>query len=50
MLPNWCNAPYLVQGRLLRLGWMLVGAVTEQLLPRRGLLLSGIALVSAALH
>ena len=50
MLPNWCNAPKLVQGCLLRLGWMLVGAVMEQHFPRRGLLAGGIALVSAALH
>ena len=32
------------------LGWMLVGAVMEQRFPRRGLLLSGIALLGAALH
>ena len=50
MLPNWCNAPKLVQGCLMRLGWMLVGAVMEQHFPRRGLLYIGIALLSAALH
>ena len=50
MLPNWCNAPELVQGCLLGLGWMFVGAVVEPHLPRRGLLDIGIALVSAVLH
>ena len=34
----------------MRLGWMLVGAVMEQHFPRRGLLASDNALVSAALH
>ena len=34
----------------MRLGWMLVGAVMEQHFPRRRLLLSGIALLGAALH
>ena len=34
----------------MRLGWMLVGAVMEQHFPRRRLLLSGIALLGAAMH
>ena len=50
MLANWCNAPELVQGCLLWLGWTLVGAVMEEHFPRRGLLYIGIALLVAALH
>ena len=50
MLPNWCNAPLLVQSCPARLGWNHVGAAMEQAAPRTGLLLSGIALLTAALH
>ena len=50
MLPNWCNAPSLVQGCPAWLGWNLVGATMEQTMPRMGLLRGNIALLSAALH
>ena len=50
MLPNWCNAPLLVQGCPARLGWHHVGAAMEQAAPRTGSLRGSIALLSAALH
>ena len=50
MLPNWCNAPLLVQGCPARLGWKRVGAAMEQAAPSAGLLRGSIALLSAALH
>ena len=50
MLPNWCNAPLLVQGCPARLSWNRVGAAMEQAAPRAGLLRGSIALLSAALH
>ena len=50
MLPNWCNAPYLVQGCPAWLDWHVVGVSMEQILPRARLLLSSVAPLSAALH
>ena len=50
MLPNWCNAPSLVQRCLPRLGWLFVEELWGRTFPRVGLLLSDTALLGAAVH